>query len=110
VAQGVDLLIHDALSKGALLAMIDVTQEAGRDRVAQVMTDVMDYHADMQKLEIMSEQAGVKQLVLYHLVPTPVNGLLMRIWQRGLSSSTLIANDGMTFELPAGKGPIVFTQ
>lgn len=107
VAQGVDLLIHDALSKGALLAMIEATREAGRDRLAQIFTDVMDYHADAQKLEIMSEQAGVRQLVLYHLVPTPINGLVMRIWQRGLSSSTLIAHDGMTIELPANKDSIV---
>ena len=109
VAANADLLIHDALSKGALLAMIEVTQTAGRDRLAQIFTDVMDYHADVQKLEAMSVDAGVKQLALYHLVPTPVNGLLMRIWRRGLLSSTLIVNDGMTFELPAGEGPIVVT-
>ena len=109
VAQGADLLIHDALSKGALLAMIEVTQKAGRDRLAQIFTDVMDYHADAQNLEVMSEQANIKQLVLYHLVPTPINGLVMRIWQRGLSSSTLIAHDGMTFELPANIDSIVIT-
>jgi len=109
VAANVDLLFHDALSKEALVALIDVIQEAGRDRVAQIVTDVLDYHADVHKLEAMSADAGVKQLVLYHLVPTPVNGLLMRIWRRGLLSSTLIASDGMTFELPAGEGPIVVT-
>jgi ribonuclease BN (tRNA processing enzyme) len=70
---------------------------------------VIDYHADVESLETMSEQAGIKQLVLYHLVPTPVNGLVMRIWQRGLSNSTLIANDGMTFELPANQDSIVIT-
>lgn len=109
MAASADLLIHDALSKTALLALIEVSQEAGRDRLAQIFTDVMDYHADVNNVERMSADAGVKQLVLYHLVPTPVNGLLMRIWQRGLSSSTLIANDGMTFELPADAGPIVVT-
>ena len=108
-AANVDLLIHDALSKDAMFAIIEVSREAGRDRVAQIFTDVMDYHADVEKLEQMSIDAGVKQLVLYHLVPTPVNRLLMRIWRRGLLSSTLIANDGMSFELPAGSGPIVIT-
>lgn len=109
VATNADLLFHDALSKEALAAVIEVSREAGRDRLAQIFTDVMDYHADAKKLEMMSAEAGVKQLVLYHLVPTPVNGLLMRIWQRGLQSSTLIANDGMTFELPAGEGAVVVT-
>jgi ribonuclease Z len=110
VAANVDLLIHDALSKDALFALIDASRAAGRERIAQVFTDVMDYHADVKTLEAMSADAGVKQLVLYHLVPTPVNGLLMRIWRRGLLSSTLIANDGMTFELPANSGPVVVTR
>ena len=69
--------------------MIAVTQEAGRDRLAQIFTDVMDYHADEQNLEVMSEQANIKQLVLYHLVPIPING--------------------MTFELPANNDSIVIT-
>ncbi|MFT5013389.1 MAG: hypothetical protein ACI9HA_002048, partial [Dinoroseobacter sp.] len=37
-----------------------------------------------------------------HMVPTPVNPLLLKIWQRDLEASTIIANDNMVFELPSG--------
>ncbi|MFT5101586.1 MAG: ribonuclease Z [Patiriisocius sp.] len=102
LASNADLLFHDALSPTALRPFIEVSDALGRDRMAKVMRDVMDYHADVNALEVASAAANVKQLVLYHMVPTPVNPLLLKIWQRDLEASTIIANDNMVFELPSG--------
>lgn len=101
LASNTDLLFHDALSPTALMPMIEAFDTLGRDRLVKVMRDVMDYHADVKALEIASAAANVKQLVLYHMVPTPVNPLLLKLWKRDLEASTIIANDNMVFELPS---------
>lgn len=99
VAKGADLVFHDALSQRALKPLIAAAEGAGRDRIATIMTDVIDYHADLGRLQVASHEAGVKQLVIYHMVPTPVNGLLEQIWRTDLRGNTVVADDGMLFEL-----------
>tara|TARA_R110002072_G_scaffold64_13_gene496 strand:+ start:33759 stop:34793 length:1035 start_codon:yes stop_codon:yes gene_type:complete len=106
VAQGTDLLIHDALSQDAIRPLIDTADALGRDRTAKIMRDVVDYHADVKSLEAASRQANVGQLVLYHMVPTPVNPLLLKIWNRNLADTTIMAEDNMLFELPVGNKTI----
>jgi ribonuclease Z len=109
-AAGADLLFHDALSPRLLTNMIDVAKDQGRDRFAKIMSDVQDYHADVHKLEVASQEAVVGQLVLYHLVPTPINGLFTRIWQTDLTSNTVLANDKMVFVLPSDSEEIVINE
>lgn len=99
VAQGADLVFHDVLSQRALQPLINAAESAGRDRMAKIMHDVIDYHADLDKLQEASRAANVQQLVLYHMVPTPVNGILERIWLTDLEGNTVMADDGMAFEL-----------
>jgi ribonuclease Z len=99
-AQGADILFHDALARHSLDIMIEAATEAGRDNLAKIFIDVTDYHADTRTLETASANAGIAQLVLYHLVPTPVNSLTEAIFRRGLKDETLLAHDLQTFELP----------
>lgn len=109
LASNADLLFHDALSPTALRPLIEAADALGRDRIAKVMRDVMDYHADVNALEIASAAANVGQLVLYHMVPTPVNPMLLKIWKRDIEASTIIADDNMVFELPSGDRTIRIT-
>ena len=67
-AKGADLLFHDALFKDVMDILIPNARKVNRERVARVMTDVIDYHADSKKVENRAREAGVGQLVLYHLV------------------------------------------
>ncbi|MCE2392212.1 MAG: MBL fold metallo-hydrolase [Proteobacteria bacterium] len=99
-ARGADLLLHDALSRALLDPMIEAAEARGIDRLSTVMTDVIDYHADVRSLEARAAQAGVARLVLYHLVPTPPNALAEKVFARGLSPETLLASDLQTFDLP----------
>jgi ribonuclease Z len=99
-AQDADLLFHDALARHSLDIMIEAATEAGRNNLTKIFNDVIDYHADTRTLEDAAEEAGIQQLVLYHLVPTPVNGLMELIFRRGLKDETLLAYDLQTFELP----------
>ncbi|MCP3920943.1 MAG: MBL fold metallo-hydrolase, partial [bacterium] len=69
-AKDADLLLHDALSRTLLDPMIEAATELGLP-VSGIMTDVIDYHADVTLLPARAAEAGIKRLALYHLVPAP---------------------------------------
>jgi len=108
-AKDADLLFHDALAHHLIDILIPNASRAGRERIAKVMHDVIDYHADSLSIESRARQAGVKQLVLYHLVPVPPNALAERMFRRGLSPDTILAEDLMVFDLPGASNEILMT-
>ena len=99
-AAGADIVFHDALARDSLDIMQNVMAESGRSGIAQIIADVTDYHADTRVLEEAANAAGIEQLVLYHLVPTPINSLTETMFLRGLSDKPLLAHDLQVFELP----------
>ena len=105
-AAGADLLLHDALSRTLLDPMIAGAGTAA-PRLARIMTDVIDYHADSLNLEAQARAAGIRQLAYYHLVPVPPNALAEKIFARGLSPDTLLVRDLHTFDLPTGSTDIL---
>jgi len=107
-AQGADLLLHDALSREALDPMIEVATELGRGS-AQIMTDVIDYHADVTSLPERVAKAGIRQLALYHMVPAPP-GPAEGIFLRGLPDDVILTQDLTTFDLPADSDEIRITE
>ncbi|MEM9177925.1 MAG: MBL fold metallo-hydrolase [Myxococcota bacterium] len=109
-AKDADLVLHDALSRHMLDTMIEITTELEVPVLPTIMTDVIDYHADSLTLEAAAEEAGVRQLVLYHLVPAAPEGIGERIFRRGLSSDTILARDLHTFDLPRGSTEIRITE
>ncbi|MBL6815248.1 MAG: MBL fold metallo-hydrolase [Pseudomonadales bacterium] len=106
-AEDADIVFHDALARRSADIMRDAMAEVGRPRIAQLVTDVIDYHADSLSLEDAANAAGVKQLVLYHLVPTPLNDLTEDMFMRGLSGNTILAHDLQTFSLPPNSDEII---
>ena len=109
-ASKADLLFHDALSPSIMRIFIDGAKNTGRTRLAAIFGDVTNYHADITTLENLSEAAGIKQLVLYHLVPVPGNRLVENMFKRDLASDTLLASDLMTFDLPIRSNDIVVSE
>ena len=107
LAEGADLLFHDALSRPLLDPMIAQARAAGLDPLPKIMTDIIDYHADVQTLLAPTEAAKVGQLVLYHLVPVPANGLAERLFRRGLPEAVILAQDLQRFDLPPSKKDIL---
>ena len=102
-----DLLFHDALSRTLLDPMIETTQSLNVPVLPRIMTDVIDYHADVTTLPERSAAAGVRQLVLYHMVPVPVNSLAEDMFLRDLPDDIIIAKDLHTFDLPSGSTEIL---
>ena len=59
------------------------------------------------RVEGAAKAADIEQLVLYHLVPTPMNSLTENMFLRGLSDKTLLAHDLQVFELPPASDEII---
>ncbi len=107
-AKDADLLLHDALSRTLLDPMIEAATELGLP-VSGIMTDVIDYHADVTLLPARAAEAGIKRLALYHLVPAP-NALTERMFLRGLPDDVILTRDLHTFDLPADSDEIRITE
>ncbi len=103
-ARGADLLVHDALAPQIVEAIGKAAADAGRARVAKVMRDIPSYHATPLEAAALANEAGVRLLVLSHLVPPPPNALAARIFARGVDAlregDWLLADDGLLVELP----------
>jgi ribonuclease Z len=104
-AKDADLLLHDALSRTLLDPMIEVATDLGLPAISGIMTDVIDYHADVTLLPARAAEAGIQRLALYHLVPAP-NALAERMFLRGLPDDVILTRDLHTFDLPVGSSEI----
>ena len=105
-----DLLLHDALSRPLVDAMKDAVTSVGNVRMAQVIDDILDYHADTDSLIEVAREAGVTMLALYHLVPAPANTIVKSIFGRGLPADVRIVDDGTVFNLAANTDAIEVVQ
>ena len=68
-ASGVDLLVHEALSRELVGVMEDTATRVGADGLAKIMFDIQDYHASPVETAEIARDAGVGHLLYYHIVP-----------------------------------------
>ena len=66
---------------------------------------IFDYHADTVALGAMATAAGVKRLVLTHLIPPPANraeenAFIADVRQGGFDGALRVGRDLLTIELP----------
>ena len=97
------MLLQDTLSLPIIQALERATTGT---RMETILHDIQDYHAHASDLAALQEQSGVRQLVLYHLVPPPQNALFAKIFARELPAGTIISVDAMMIELPSGSESI----
>ena len=102
----VDLLLSDALSMPIITAFIEGFTEAGLDRNVKIFADITDYHAHVDSVVRLSEEANVQLTALYHLVPPPQNAIMSAIFTRGLPSNVMLSEDRMWFRLAVGSSEI----
>ena len=105
-SKGVDLLVHEALSP-VLLSMLERGfADAGRKPLSKIMHDVLDYHTTPDEAAEIARDAGVRALVLNHIVPPlPSSGLHPAFLQRAgqiYSGPLHIGADGDWISLPVG--------
>lgn len=75
-AKGVDVLVHEALSMPLVQSMNRAANQAGRPNLAQIMTDIQNYHTSPEQAAETAQSAGAGYLLLTHIVPQlPLPGL-----------------------------------
>jgi len=109
-AEGIDLLVHEALSP-ELIGMMEATAKAlNNPVVAKVMSDVPDYHASPVEAAETARDAGVGHLLYYHIVPPIVVPGQETLWLNGAGKifpDYTVGYDGVTFSLPANSTEII---
>ena len=105
-AKGSDLLLHEALNRKMVAALGAQLDKRGRGDAAKIMHDIQDYHASPEEAARTAREAGVRALVLYHLVPAPPAKLIEPLFlgdaPKEFSGTLRLAQDGMMISLPAG--------
>jgi len=107
ISDGVDLLLHDALSLPIVSTLSEAANTAGLTRIGKIMADVMDYHASVESLVALDDSIQVRHVSLYHLVPIPANIVFEEIFLRDLPANYSLAKDGTWFELPASSDELI---
>ena len=113
-AQGVDLLVHEALSDELVGLINESAQAAGNTSMAKIMSDIPDYHTTPVEAAEIAESAEADYLLYYHVVPPmPLPGL-ETIFVEGVaeaySGDFTVGVDGTTISLPSGSDAIVVSE
>jgi ribonuclease Z len=109
-SMGADLLVSEAIAPQMTQSLGRAARSVGRDKTAAVMHDIEDYHITPEQAARLANQAGVKLLVFYHLLPAPDGFLPRRLFSLGVNdvrtSDWTIADDGSLYTLPLGSRQI----
>ena len=105
-ADGVDVLVSEAIAAHMTQALGAGAKSIGRDRTATIMHDIEDYHLTPEQAARIANDARVKLLVFYHLLPAPDGSLARRVFAQGVDAvrpgNWTIAKDGSLYTLPLG--------
>ncbi|MEZ5573208.1 MAG: MBL fold metallo-hydrolase [Halioglobus sp.] len=111
-AEGVDLLVHEALSQTLVNLMHDTATKVGATRLAKITHDIVDYHATPVEAAEIARDAGVGHLLYYHIVPPLMVPGAEAAWLSGVADvfpDYTLGQDGTAFSLPAGSKDIILT-
>jgi ribonuclease Z len=101
---GADLLVCEAIAVQMTKSLGRAASAAGRDKTAAVMHDIENYHITPEQAAQLANQAGVKLLAFYHLLPAPDGFLARRLFAHGVDrvrrGDWTIADDGSLYTLP----------
>lgn len=105
-AKDADLLVHEALQP-KLVALLTVALDAkGLKNTAQITRDIINYHTTPEQAAESAREAGVKQLVLSHIVPAIPSRFFYPAFlgdaPKRFGGPITVGEDGLMFSLPAG--------
>ncbi|MCL4671443.1 MAG: MBL fold metallo-hydrolase [Sphingomonadaceae bacterium] len=110
-AKGADVLFHEALNPRMIGRIGKQLTARGNPDAAKIMADIPDYHTSPEDAARVAADAGVRELVLYHLVPAPPARLIERVFlgeTRDHFDAITLAQDGMLVSLPAKDKDVIF--
>lgn len=112
-AEGVDLLVHEALSPKLIKMMGAQASGQGNQIMAKIASDILDYHASPADAAEVARDAGVGHLLYYHIVPPlviPGQEMIFLDGAEDIFDDYTIGEDGVSFSLPADSDEIIRTR
>lgn len=114
MAQGTDLLIHEALAPQLVEIMTAGAETAGRPNLAKVTRDILDYHATPVEAAESAQTVGADHLLYYHIVPPLLLAPMETIFLEGVSDAyegpVTVGRDGTFVILETGSDEIVVEE
>lgn len=94
-----DMVVHESYAAHMVRRAIPQMKALGMDFHARVAERTIPYHADNIALARQAQAAGVKHLVLTHLIPYPENAVVRALYTEGMgehyTGQLTVAEDGM---------------
>ncbi len=112
-ADGVDLLVHEALAPNLVGLMHEAAEANARVVMAKILEDIPDYHSTPAEAAEIARDAGVGHLLYYHIVPPMIIPGQEAAWLDGADEifpDYTVGRDGTSFSLPAGSTDIIQTR
>jgi len=110
VAEGVDLLVHEALSPELVGVLHDAAVDAGAANLVKITADIPDYHTTPVQAAEIARDAHARHLVFNHIVPPLPLRPLREAFLRGVDDvykgPVTLGHDGSFFSLPSGSDRI----
>ncbi len=110
-AKGADLLVHEALQPRLVKMMTAGLEAKGQKSLAQITRDILNYHTTPEEAAEVAKEAGVRELVLSHIVPSIPSRFFYPAFLGDASERfdgpIVMGEDGMMFSLPAGQTIII---
>ena len=101
--RGADLAVHESYAAHMVRRAVPQMKALGMQFEAEVATRTMPYHADNIALAKRAQAAGVKHLLLTHLIPYPDNFIVRRLYVEGMADyykgKLTVGQDGMVIIL-----------
>ena len=105
-AMNADVLVSEAISRSMTKSLEVAANSVNRDRTAAIMHDVQDYHISPEEAATIANDANVKLLAYYHLLPAPDGFLPRQLFASGVNKvrkgDWTMADDGSLYTLPIG--------
>jgi ribonuclease Z len=109
-----DILVSEAISRSMTKSLETAARSVERERTAAIMHDIQDYHISPEEAATIANEANVRLLVFYHLLPAPDSTLLRSLFSQGVNATRkgdwAIAADGSLYTLPFGSTDIISGQ
>jgi ribonuclease Z len=113
-AQGVDLLVHEALAPQLVAQLNRAAAAAGRANLAKITADIPSYHTTPLEAAQLAATAGARHLLFTHVIPPlPVPGLdavFLEGVAEAFSGGVTLGRDGTRVSLPSGSDAIEVSE
>lgn len=113
-SKGADLLVHEALQPKLVAMMTSGLEQKGMKAMAQITRDILNYHTSPEEAAEAANEAGVKKLVLNHIVPSIPSAFFYPAFLgdagKRFGGPIIVGEDGMIFSLPAGTSETTQTR